>query len=287
VSRLRRLRRRGTSRSTERNAPTAFAVVVVVLLAVVLAAVVIGAVVAAVGDSRGEREAAVSTVASPSTTTVAGSTSTDTTSPVTAPAPTGITPTPTTNPTITTIAPTTGPATPAALVPLTVAPVSHAASYDREAFGGWIDADHDCQNTRAEVLIAESHAAVTYTRAAGCVVATGAWTDPWSGTSTSIAHDFDVDHSVPLANAWRSGAWAWTRTQRVAYANDLDDADHLIAIVAAENRAKGDDGPESWRPPRQSAWCRYALVWDHIKAKWRLSATPEEWRALVEMAATC
>ena len=29
------------------------------------------------------------------------------------------------------------------------------------------------------------------------------------------------------------------------------------------------------------------LIWDRIKAKWHLSATPTEWKTLVAMAATC
>jgi hypothetical protein len=174
------------------------------------------------------------------------------------------------------------------LIPLTIAPTSHEPSYNRDAdFGTWIDADHDCQNTRAEVLVAESQGPVTFTTGRDCTVKTGRWTDPWSQTTTTIAHDFDIDHTVPLANAWRSGAWAWTPAQRLAYANDLTDRDHLIAIDASENRSKGDSGPEEWKPPKPTSWCRYALDWDHIKTKWHLSATTAEWAALVVMARTC
>jgi hypothetical protein len=163
----------------------------------------------------------------------------------------------------------------------------HPDGYDRDFFGGWIDADHDCQNTRAEALIAESQVPVTFTSAASCTVVTGQWTDPWSGTVTTSASSLDVDHTVPLANAWRSGAWAWTPEQRVAYANDLDDPDHLIGIPLGENRSKSDDGPEAWRPPARSAWCLYARVWTAIKAKWSLTATPAEWAAILQLASTC
>jgi hypothetical protein len=174
------------------------------------------------------------------------------------------------------------------LVALTIAPVSHTGTYSRSLFGsGWIDADHDCQNTRAEVLIDESSAAPSFTSPRRCTVLAGRWVDPWSGVVTTVAHDFDVDHTVPLANAWRSGAWAWTPARRLAYANDLADQDHLVAILASENRSKGDDGPEGWRPPDRRSWCRYALDWDRIKVKWHLTATPEEWSALQKTAATC
>ena len=164
----------------------------------------------------------------------------------------------------------------------------HVDGYDRDLFAsGWDDADHDCQDTRAEVLLTESQVPVAFTTAASCTVATGQWLDPWSGTVSTSASALDVDHTVPLANAWRSGAWAWTPEQRVAFANDLADDAHLIAIPAGENRSKADDGPEAWRPPVLSAWCAYARVWTAIKARWNLTATLSEWSAILDMAATC
>jgi hypothetical protein len=191
-----------------------------------------------------------------------------------------------------TVASTVAPATtstpaPPRLLPLTIAAASHQDSYERDTdFGDWIDVD-GCQNTRATLLIRTSRVPVTFTSAKNCTVQTGNWTDPWSGAVTTVAHDFQIDHTVPLANAWRSGAWAWTHGQRVAYANDLADKDHLVPIVASENESKGDSGPDEWKPPKRSAWCRYALAWDRIKAKWHLTATPSEWTALKQMAATC
>jgi hypothetical protein len=180
-------------------------------------------------------------------------------------------------------------ALPAGVVPLTIAPSTHEATYDREQFGstGWIDADGDCQDTRAEVLIQESAIPVTFTTTRGCTVADGQWTDPWSGMVSASARALDVDHTVPLANAWRSGAWAWTVAQRVAYANDLVDAPHLDAILLGENRSKGDQGPEGWRPPSRDAWCAYAQAWTQIKAKWQLTATAAEWDAVLELARAC
>ncbi len=170
---------------------------------------------------------------------------------------------------------------------LTIAAPTHQGSYNRNTdFGGWIDVD-GCKNTRAELLIRSSHAPVTFTSMKDCTVKSGRWTDPWSNTQTTAASDLQIDHTVPLANAWASGAWAWTHARRVAYANDLADTDHLVPILDAENEAKGDDGPEAWRPPDRSAWCRYALDWDRIKAKWHLTATQTEWNALEQMAATC
>ncbi len=173
------------------------------------------------------------------------------------------------------------------LIPLTIAAQSHQSTYNRDAeFGGFIDIS-GCKDTRAIVLIHDSLAPVTYTTPSQCTVATGRWIDPWSGVTTSVASAFQIDHTVPLANAWYSGAWAWTQSQRVAYTNDYTDADHLVPILTHENESKGDSGPDAWKPPASSSWCRYALDWDHIKAKWHLTATPPEWAAVTAMAATC
>lgn len=183
-------------------------------------------------------------------------------------------------------APAPPPSLPGGVAPLTIAD-PHPDGYDRDLFGDWIDADHDCQNTRAEVLIAESQVPVTFTTPSDCTVSTGQWVDPWSGATSTSASALDVDHTVPLANAWRSGAWSWTPQQRVDFANDLSNADHLIAIPLGENRAKGDDGPEDWRPPDPGSWCHYAQAWTDIKSRWNLTASAAEWDAILEMAGTC
>ena len=51
---------------------------------------------------------------------------------------------------------------PGGITELTIAD-PHVDGYDRDLFGDWDDADHDCQNTRAEVLIVESQVPVTFT----------------------------------------------------------------------------------------------------------------------------
>ena len=104
---------------------------------------------------------------------------------------------------------------------------------------------------------------------------------------SGYAYLSNIRSRTPLSRLWASGAWAWTQGQRVSYTNDYTDTDHLVPIPAHENEAKGDDGPDQWRPPNRSTWCRYALDWDHIKAKWRLTATAAEWAALREMSETC
>ena len=180
------------------------------------------------------------------------------------------------------------PADRAAVPRLNIAPVpGRLPDYDRKDWKHWTDADRDCQNTRAEVLIAESTAPVTFTREKECTVATGRWLDPFTGTTFTDAGDLDVDHLVPLANAHRSGGWRWSADRKRQFANSLAYANHLAAVSAAANRAKGAKGPEGWQPPNPDHHCQYARDWIAVKDEWGLTATAAEWAALAEMLGEC
>ena len=120
--------------------------------------------------------------------------------------------------------------------------------YDREAWPHWIDADGDCRDARQEVLVAESLERPELA-ANGCRVVSSLWYDAYTGETYRDPTDLDIDHMVPLAEAHRSGGHDWSTERRVAFANDLEDSRSLIAVSAAANRAKGDQGPEDWLPP--------------------------------------
>ena len=95
----------------------------------------------------------------------------------------------------------------------------YQGSYSRSAFKHWIDADKNGCDTRAEVLIAE--ATVKPKVGKKCVLTGGKWLSPYDNKVTAKFSDLDIDHLVPLLEAWRSGAWAWTPAQREEFANDL------------------------------------------------------------------
>ena len=162
--------------------------------------------------------------------------------------------------------------------------------YNRRDWRHWIDADRDCQNTRAEVLIAESLAPVSFAPEEDghkCLVTSGRWVGPWTGEVFTDASDVDIDHHVPLGHAHLSGGWQWPPDRKRAYANDLADPVSLQATSRSVNRSKGKQPPDEWRPDELASWCRYAADWITVKQKWELTVTAAEVAALENMLATC
>ena len=162
--------------------------------------------------------------------------------------------------------------------------------YNRRDWRHWIDADRDCQNTRAEVLISESLAPVSFAPEDDddqCRVISGQWVGPWTGEVFTDASDVDIDHHVPLGHAHESGGWRWNPQRKRAYANDLTHPASLQATSAPVNRSKGKQAPDEWRPEESAGWCRYAADWISVKETWDLTVTSAEVAALETMLRTC
>lgn len=155
--------------------------------------------------------------------------------------------------------------------------------YSRSAFKHWIDADKNGCNTRAEVLIQE--AIVKPKVGPKCKLTGGRWLSTYDGKTITNSSQLDVDHLVPLAEAWRSGAWQWTEAQRRAYANDLDNSEALISVTLSTNRSKGDKDPSSWMPAKDQ--CVYVQNWVSIKSKYSLTADIKEAEKLNSLYDTC
>jgi hypothetical protein len=155
------------------------------------------------------------------------------------------------------------------------------AGYTRELFRQWLDVDGYGCDARQELVI---EASVVPPAVAHCKVSSGRWVSAYDGATTTDASTFDVDHVVPLANAYQSGAWNWPTSERTQYANLPFD---LWLVSAAANRAKGDSSPDAWRPPDHAIWCTYAQRWIDIKNRWQLTVTTSERDALGQMLDTC
>ncbi|GAA3678598.1 HNH endonuclease family protein [Nonomuraea antimicrobica] len=165
---------------------------------------------------------------------------------------------------------------------LDVATPRSMAGYSRARFPHWSQQGDGC-DTR-EVVLARDGADVKQDE--NCRAISGTWHSEYDGRDFTSASALDIDHMVPLAQAWRSGANTWTDARRRQFANDLD-GPQLIAVSAASNRSKGDQSPDQWRPPLRSYWCTYSRAWIDIKSRYELSVTEPEREALAEMLTTC
>lgn len=145
------------------------------------------------------------------------------------------------------------------------------AGYDRDLFRLWDTVD-GC-DTRERVLARQNLAPAG---SGNCGVAVGRWFSAYDGDQTTNPSTFDIDHLVPLAEAWGSGARTWTSARREAYANDAAYRPALIAVSASSNRSKGDQDPAEWLPDRAAYWCTYLRNWVGVKYRWHLSIDPVE-----------
>jgi hypothetical protein len=167
--------------------------------------------------------------------------------------------------------------------------------YSRSAFGdSWVDTDGNGCNQRDDVLLRDAVPdTVTLGVQGSCDhdVLAGTWIDPYTGATLVLndlkdprqAEGVQIDHIVPLAEAWRSGAARWSEARRRAFANDLAE---LVAVDGPTNASKGDGDPASWRP-RKGYQCTYAERWIEVKSRWHLSVDASERRALGEMLDYC
>ncbi|MER7166354.1 HNH endonuclease family protein [Micromonospora sp. NPDC000207] len=164
---------------------------------------------------------------------------------------------------------------------LTVATAGSMKGYSRSRFPHWRKTGRNC-DVRDTVLERDGDKI----ERSECNVVGGDWESVYDGRTFTDPSQVDIDHMVPLANAWRSGANEWDDSKRGDFANDLD-RPQLFAVSASSNRSKGDQDPSQWKPPNQSYWCTYAEDWIEVKHHWELSVTSAEKAALTDMLKGC
>lgn len=157
--------------------------------------------------------------------------------------------------------------------------------YDRDFFRVWIDADGDGCNTRAEVLLMESQTVTTQRET--CTIETGKWLSVYDHQTFTQASEVDVDHVVPLNEAWMSGAYAWDAQTRVSFGNDLGYEHSLMAVSSRSNSSKSDNDPSQWLPSAQEYVCEYAATWVAVKWRWNLSVDAFERSTLESILSGC
>ncbi len=161
--------------------------------------------------------------------------------------------------------------------------VENRTGYDRDKFHLWVDADGDGCDTREEVLIDEARQGPQV--GSGCDIGAGLWFSYYDRRFWKDPSDLDIDHLVPLAEAWDSGARKWNAKTRERYANDLGDPRPLVAVTDNVNQSKGDQDPADWMPEFNQ--CRYVKQWVADKIRWHLTVDRTEKHFLRGRAANC
>lgn len=158
-----------------------------------------------------------------------------------------------------------------------------AVDYDRtKQFGHWVRFKNSkvCYNTRALVLLRDSVVQAKSTDEKPCTIEQGEWFDPYSNQKFTSDDQVQIDHMVPLKEAYLAGAHEWTQAKRCVYANFMGFKPHLIAASNFENQSKSDQTPENYLPPSRDYVCTYLKNWLSVKLIWKMSMTKSEASAI-------
>ncbi|WP_353826475.1 HNH endonuclease family protein [Agromyces sp. SYSU T0242] len=179
----------------------------------------------------------------------------------------------------------------AAYADLDALPVKGRAAmtgYERDEFGhGWVDVDRNGCDTRNDVLARDLDG---IDRPSGCRVLAGLLDDPYTGQLIDFVRGegtsqlVQIDHVVPLANAWATGAQQLSEEERVAFANDPL---NLLAVDGSANQQKGAGDAATWLPPNRGFRCEYVARQVEVKSEYRLWVTSAERDAIERVLDGC
>lgn len=177
-----------------------------------------------------------------------------------------------------------------ALNGLTVDDRPSTAGYDRDSFGyRETDTDGNGCDVREDVL-ARDLTNVTFDSRKRCQVDAGTLDDPYTGKTISFVRGrntsaaVQIDHVVALENAWQSGARSWTTAKRYRFGNDMM---NLLAVDGPANQEKGSASAAYWLPTNSAYRCDYVARQIGVKAKYQLTVTTAERRALLSVLRSC
>jgi len=195
------------------------------------------------------------------------------------------------------------PSTPAARAErakLAVIPIKGRApktGYDRALFGTpWTDdvtvpGGHNGCDTRNDILKRDlTGAGFRPGGRTACVVLSGVLNDPYTGTTIlfqrgpSTSGQVQIDHIVPILDAWQKGAQQWDDLKRRNFANDPL---NLQATTAAANRQKGSADAATWLPPNKAYRCAYVSRIIDVKSSYGVWMTQAEHDAIERVLSAC
>lgn len=162
--------------------------------------------------------------------------------------------------------------------------------YARTEFGqAWLDTDRNGCDTRNDILARDLQGTVFKAGTRDCVVLSGSLDDPYTGKTIAFQRgersaDIQIDHVVPLSDAWQKGAQQWTEQERLDFANDPA---NLRAVDGPANQEKSDGDLATWLPPNKSFRCEYAVSVVEVKAAYGLWMTQAEHEKASELLGAC
>ena len=163
--------------------------------------------------------------------------------------------------------------------------------YSRAAFGqAWADVDRNGCDTRNDILKRDLTNLAFKAKTRNCVVLSGILNDPYSGERIEFLRGektselVQIDHIVALSNAWQTGAFQKSLSERTQLANDPL---NLLAVKGALNSQKGDGDAATWLPPLKSFRCEYVARQIAVKKRYGLWVTPPEKEAMVRILKSC
>lgn len=143
--------------------------------------------------------------------------------------------------------------------------------YERELFDPGIGVRLNGQpSIREQVLARDSLVPVVVFNSK---IVSGQWTCPYTNKQMTLPSEIEIDHIVPLAEAWISGAKNWNNSKRSSFSRDID---NLISVSSAANQQKGAKGPDKWLPAITTVRAWYIQRWAYTKVKWNLGMSQEE-----------
>ncbi|MEK8169815.1 hypothetical protein NKH77_08380 [Streptomyces sp. M19] len=126
--------------------------------------------------------------------------------------------------------------------------------YSRSKFPHWIRQHEQC-DTR-EVVLARDGRDVK--QDAQCRAESGTWISPYDDKEFTAASQLDIDHIVPLANAWRSGADQWTTPSAANWPTTSPTP--ASGRLREQQPQQGRPEPRPVEAPSHAYWCTYARL---------------------------
>ncbi|MEV0196688.1 HNH endonuclease family protein [Nonomuraea sp. NPDC050691] len=163
--------------------------------------------------------------------------------------------------------------------------------FERDKFGpAWADVDRNGCDTRNDILKRDLRDEKFKSGTHDCIVLSGVLDDPYSGKTITFKRGQDtstevqIDHLVPLSDAWQKGAQQWTAAKRKEFANDPL---NLLAVDGPLNGQKSDSDAATWLPPRKGYRCAYIARQIDVKAKYGVWVTSAEKDAMQGILSSC